>query len=73
MVALLVTMFLTACEKETSSVVIVPSCPPLAGYTKDERDEVDDKMRQTPDETWTKMIDDYYILRKNIREMCEKV
>ena len=63
-------MSLTACKGESSRTLYVSSCPPLAGYTKAEQSEVADKMQQTPNEAWVKMIVDYGVLRKNIRDMC---
>jgi len=74
MLSLLVTILLTACEKASSSIVI-PSCPPLVGYTQEQTSDVADKMeaakdKKIPEEVWMIFIDDYYALRQNVREMC---
>jgi len=71
MLCLIVPLLLIACEKESSSVVVIPSCPPLAGYTKEQQGDVADKMDANSREAWVQMIHDYGVLRENVRRMCE--
>lgn len=70
MLALLATILISGCVPTSSSVVVVPSCPPLAGYTQEQREDVARKREANPHEAWAQMIHDYDVLRKNVREMC---